>query len=104
GPAGAGRGHAITPQQLRAVSHAPLLARGDLLGILSVGSRDERSLGEGALRLLQTVASQASLTLDRLRTAREEESRKIHSMLESMAEGVLLLDGGLRIVLSNPAA
>ena len=56
------------------------------------------------MRLLRTVASQASLTLDRMRTAQEEESRKLHSMLESMTEGVLMLDGGLRVVLSNPAA
>lgn len=74
------------------------------MGLLTVAARDERALGEGPTRLLRTVAGQASLTLDRMRTAQEEESRKIHSMLESMAEGVLMLDGGLRIVLSNPAA
>ncbi|MGH9869272.1 MAG: ATP-binding protein [Candidatus Polarisedimenticolia bacterium] len=104
GPDDSPREPALGPAQLRAVAHAPLAARGDIMGLLTVASRDERALGEGPIRLLRTVASQASLTLDRLRMAREEESRKIHSMLESMADGVLLLDAGLRVVLSNPAA
>jgi two-component system, NtrC family, sensor kinase len=86
------------------VAHAPLHARGTRRGLLSVAAPAARAFGEGPLRLLRTVAGQASLTLDRMRTAQEEESRKIHSMLESMAEGVLMLDAGLRVVLSNPAA
>jgi signal transduction histidine kinase len=97
-------GSPIAPAQLHAVAHVPLNARGSLLGLLTVASRDARAFGEGPMRLLRTVAGQASLTLDRMRAAQEEESRKLHSMLESMAEGVLMLDGGLRIVLSNPAA
>lgn len=103
GPDDGAAGAPLAPSHLHAVVHASLVARGEVLGVLSVASREDRIRGEASMRLLRTVASQASLTLDRLRTAREEESRKIHSMLEAMAEGVLLLDGGLRVVLSNPA-
>lgn len=89
---------------IRSVAHVPIYIRGDLAGILSVASRAEDAFGEVAMRLLYTVANQTSLTLDRLRTAREAEAIRIHSMLESMADGVLLLDGDLKIVMSNPAA
>ncbi|HZI95190.1 MAG TPA: ATP-binding protein [Patescibacteria group bacterium] len=94
----------IRAADLKSVAHAPLFIRGQVVGLLTVASRAEEAFGEGQMRLLYTIANQASLTLDRIRTAREAETSKIHSMLESMAEGVLLLDGGLRIVMSNPAA
>jgi len=89
---------------LQSVAHAPLYVRGEVLGLLSVASREPDAFGEGAMRLVYTIANQASLTLDRMRTAREAEASKIHSMLVSMADGVVLLDRGLRIVMSNPAA
>ncbi|HKY31929.1 MAG TPA: ATP-binding protein [Candidatus Polarisedimenticolia bacterium] len=90
--------------ELRSAAHVPLHIRGELVGLLSIASRELPAFGEGSVRLLRTVSDQVSLTLDRLHMAREAEAVKIRSMLESMADGVLLLDGRLRIVLSNPAA
>ncbi len=85
-------------------SHVPLLARGEVLGLLTVFPRAGTDFGEGAMRLLYTIANQASQTLDRLRTSQQAEDDKIHSMLDSMADGVILLDGRLRPVMLNPAA
>ncbi|MFQ5702369.1 MAG: histidine kinase dimerization/phospho-acceptor domain-containing protein, partial [Acidobacteriota bacterium] len=91
-------------QPLRSTVHAPLQLRGEIVGQLSMGSCGAGKFTATNRRLLQTIASQAALTLDRLRTAREAETSRIHSMLESMAEGVLLLDRDLKIMMLNPAA
>ncbi len=97
-------GPGLTAADLRAVAHAPLQVRGRTVGVLSVASRQAEAFGEVRMRLLHTIAAQAALTLDRLRSAREAESRRVHSMIESMAEGVVLLDRSLRPVMVNPAA
>ena len=89
---------------VNAVAHVPLVLHGSVAGLISVASRAAGAYPEARLRLLYTVANQASLTLDRLRTTREAEDHRVHSMLESMAEGVLMLDQGLRVVMCNPAA
>ncbi len=94
----------IGPSELRSVAHAPLYVRGEMVGLLTVASRERDSFGEAQTRLLYTIANQASQTLDRLRTSHEAESSKIRSMLASMPEGVLLLDAELRPVMTNRAA
>jgi two-component system NtrC family sensor kinase len=103
GPEVAG-GSMLHADDFGSVAHAPLVIRGQVVGLISVVSREKDAFGPALMRLVYTIASQASLTLDRIRTAREAEASKIHSMLESMAQGVLLLDRDLRIVMINPAA
>jgi len=89
---------------LKSITHVPLQIRGEIAGLITLATGAESPPAESRMRLIFTIANQASLTLDRLRTVHEAEATRIHSMLESMAEGVLLLDGNLRIVMSNPAA
>ncbi|HET9480773.1 MAG TPA: ATP-binding protein, partial [Candidatus Polarisedimenticolia bacterium] len=100
----AGGEPALRADEIRSLAHVPLFIRGQVMGLLTVATRKPDAYGEAAMRLLYTIANQASLTLDRLHTAREAESSRIHSMLESMADGVMLLDLDLRLVMSNPAA
>ncbi len=88
-----------------ATLHAPLRVKQRVAGVLSLGARAAApAWGASGRRLLQAIASQASLTLDRLRSAQEAEQTRLGSMLESMADGVLLLDRDLRILMTNPAA
>jgi len=94
----------IRSADMNSAVHAPLHIRGQVAGLLSVASREPDAFGESQIRLLYTIANQASLTLDRIRTVREAETNRMRSMLESMAEGVMLLDDGLRVIMSNPAA
>ena len=90
--------------EIGSVVHVPLVIRAQVAGLLSVASREPGAFGPARMRLVYTISNQASLTLDRISTAREAEASRMHSMLESMADGVLLLDRELRIVMSNPAA
>lgn len=83
--------------------HVQLSARGRFLGLLSV-LPEGPPLDETRLRLIYTVASQAALTLDRVRTVEQAGIQMVQAVLDSMSEGVILLDRRLRVILANPAA
>ncbi len=79
------------------VGFAKRVAQGELARRLPVRSRDE--LGQLA-RALNAMASDLEETLHKL----EEEGRRIRTIMESMAEGLLVIDARGRISLVNPAA
>jgi len=76
---------------------AKRVARGELTGRLPVRTRDE--LGELA-GALNAMAADLQGTLHRL----EDEGQRIRAIMESMAEGLLVIDARGRISLVNPAA
>ena len=76
---------------------AKRVARGEMTGRLPVRSRDE--LGELA-GALNAMAADLQGTLHRL----EDEGQRIRAIMESMAEGLLVIDARGRISLVNPAA
>ncbi len=99
-----GAAAALHSADLKSFAHAPLSARGEMFGMLTVASRERGQFGEESSRLLLTCAAQAALCLDRLQAAREAETGRLKSMLDSMADGVLLVDRSLRVLMANPAA
>ncbi|MBW4679033.1 MAG: EAL domain-containing protein [Microcoleus vaginatus WJT46-NPBG5] len=76
----------------------------EVVGLLFVGAQAEGAFTEDQVRLLYTVATQASLSIQRLRTLLAAEQQHLESLVENLPEGVLLLDAGRRIVLANPTA
>jgi len=87
----------ITRPLWQMVGFAQGVARGEMGQRLPISSRDE--LGELA-NALNVMAGDLKGTLRRL----EEEGRRIRTIMESMAEGVLVIDARGRISLVNPAA
>ena len=75
----------------------------ETVGLLFVGAEQEGAFTEDQVRLLYTVANQASVSIQRLRALLAAEHRRLESLVENLPEGVLLLDAERRIVLSNPA-
>jgi signal transduction histidine kinase/DNA-binding response OmpR family regulator len=90
---------------LGSVFQAPLIVgqENEAGGLLFVGAEREEAFTEDQVRLLRTVANQASLSLQRLRALLAAEQRRLESLVENLPEGVLLLDAEGRIVLANPA-
>jgi two-component system NtrC family sensor kinase len=82
----------------------PLSRRGKTAGLLRVARRSPEPVPEERLRLLFTVASQASLAIDRIETLHERERSRVRQMLDSMPQGVLLADPDLQVLVANPAA
>ncbi len=77
---------------------------GDLSGLLFIGAEAEDAFTDGHVRLLYTVAGQASSAIQRLRARLVAEQERMEGLVDSLSDGVLLLDGDGRIVLANPAA
>jgi signal transduction histidine kinase len=83
--------------------HLPLSIQGRTVGMLAARTL-RGSLSESQMRLIYTLSSQAALTLERVRSVEEAGLLKMRAVLDSMSEGVLLVDRGLRVILANPAA
>lgn len=76
----------------------------EVVGLLFIGSESKEAFSEDQVRLLYTVANQASASIQRLRTLLAAEQRHLESLVENLPEGVLLLDANHRILLANPTA
>lgn len=87
----------ITQPLRQMAEFAQAVARGELGHRLRLRSRDE--LGDLA-EALNSMTSDLQETLQQL----EAEGRRIRTIMESMAEGLLAIDGRGRISLVNPAA
>jgi len=85
---------------------APLIARGELIGALGLGSENPGAFGADHLDIAREVADQVAVALHqaRLRAALEVERQRLEGLVEHIPEGVILLDGERRILLCNPAA
>jgi signal transduction histidine kinase/DNA-binding response OmpR family regulator len=71
-------------------------------GLLFVGAEEEAAFAEDQVRLLYTVAHEASVSIQRLRALLAAEYQRLESLVKNLPEGVLLLDSERRIVLANP--
>ncbi len=105
---------------IRSFIAVPLLAADVPLGVLMLNHSEPGFFNEGHLRLLSTIASEVAIAvhnaelynfineqatrLAELLQAQREETGKNRAILESVAEGVLVLDEQDTIVLFNQAA
>lgn len=91
-------------REVRAVSCVPLLVQERITGAIWVGRQAEITPGE--MRLLTAVANMVANAIQR--TTLYEQTRKqaeqISQIMQSVPDGVLLLDGHYRILLANPPA
>jgi PAS domain S-box-containing protein len=84
----------------------PLRSERGLHGIMWVGYAEERQFEQSELNFLHTLAGQAAVAVAnaRLFAEAEEGRRKLEAVLESTADGMIVVDGEGRVVLINPAA
>ncbi len=84
----------------------PLRSETSFHGILWLGYADEHVFEPSELTFLSTLAWQAAVAVAnaRLFAEAEEGRRKLQAVLESTADGMIVVDNEGRIVLINPAA
>jgi PAS domain S-box-containing protein len=76
----------------------------EIVGLLVVAAEEVGAFNEDQMRLVYTMASQASAALQRMRALLAAQQERLESLVENLPEGVLLLDGDLKPLLVNPAA
>lgn len=91
-------------KELRSFFNVPLISRGKIVGMLNVLSCSENAFSEEDVKLIYTIASQASNAIERLQAVIIAEKSKMESMVESMAEGVVMVDERGEVMVVNPRA
>jgi signal transduction histidine kinase/putative methionine-R-sulfoxide reductase with GAF domain len=107
-------------ESARSVVAAPLIAKDEVLGVLLLSSAERYFFSDAQVQFLSTIGNVIAITIfnatlysvivdqnDRASELLDQERRetgKRQAILESLTEGVLLVDEELRVVLCNPAA
>ncbi len=91
---------------LRSYVGAPLIARGELIGVLGLGSESPNAFTSDDADIVREVADQMAVALHqtRLSAALEAERRRLETTMEHVPEGILLLDAERCILLANRRA
>jgi PAS domain S-box-containing protein len=93
------------PIGTRSLMFVPIVARGQSIGILTLGSRQDNRFEEPDLDLAQELARRAAVAMDNARLVGELQRRaQAAQALEFVGDGVFLVDRDGVVRLWNPAA
>jgi signal transduction histidine kinase len=90
--------------QIRSFFNVPFIVQGVSIGMLNVSSCKANAFTEDDIKIMYTIANQASNAIERLQVVVSAERTKMTSMVESMLEGVIMIDNRGDLVLINPSA
>jgi len=101
----------LSPDVVRAeglLVHAsvPLKSKNTVLGVMNVASRDPEYFGSRNLELLNAIGHQIGVAIDNVRTLQvtRRERATLQSVMDSMVDGLILVDSGGKITYWNPRA
>ena len=103
----AGRSPQVVDADARSVICVPLKWQDRVIGVLDImDNRRANAFGERDLRILGTFAAQAAIAIQNARFLEQiqQQARQIQQILDSVPDGVLLIDANHRVVLANPIA
>lgn len=90
-------------QKIGSYFNIPLVIGGKLAGILTVAHTTEGLYKEADMTILYKITNQASEAVTRLEEVVMMEKGKLNSMVESMGDGVLMIDKEYQVIVANPA-
>jgi PAS domain S-box-containing protein len=84
----------------------PLLARGEVLGLLNIQSRKHREFGPVDQELLTAIGNQIGIAIANALLIDDAERRRatLDSVMNSLVDGLILVDRRDRIIYANPCA
>jgi NtrC-family two-component system sensor histidine kinase KinB len=89
---------------IKSFFNLPVIINNRPLGLLAVASVKEGLYKDEDMTILHTIMDQASSAVSKLETILSQEKGKLNSMVESMADGVLMVDERGHLLAINPAA
>ncbi len=87
---------------IKSFFNIPVVINNRPVGILNVSSTKPGLYKEEEMMLLYTIMNQASTAVSKLENILNQEKGKLNSMVESMADGVLMVDTRNRLLVINP--
>jgi len=88
--------------ELHSFFNVPFVVRQETIGMINVSSCRDNAFSEDDIKLIYTIANQASNAIERLQAVITAEKSKMESMVESMAEGVVMVDERGEVMVANP--
>lgn len=88
-------------QIVRSFFNLPILISGRVIGIINISSDKEGLYDEAKTEVLYRIASQASETLSKFQEVLESEKGKLEQAVESLSDGILMVDMRYQLVLAN---
>ena len=90
----------------RSCVRLPLLARGEVLGLLNIQSLSHRDFGPDDLELLTAIGNQIGIAIANAQLIEDAERRRatLDSVMNSLVDGLILLNHHGRISYVNPCA
>lgn len=90
-------------KKIGSLFNIPLVISGLIAGILTVAHTKKGLYREEDMTLLYKITGQASEAVTRLQEVVRMEKGKLNAMVESMGDGVLMVDSEYRVMVANPA-
>lgn len=90
-------------QSIGSIFNIPIVIGGEVVGVLSVAHVDVGLYKEEDMTILYKITGQASEAVSRLQEVVKMEKGKLNAMVESMGDGVLMVDTEYRVIVANPA-
>ncbi|NLE07399.1 MAG: hypothetical protein GX627_02200 [Parcubacteria group bacterium] len=90
-------------QKIGSLFNIPIVINGRVVGVLSVAHVDVGLYKEEDMTILYKITGQASEAVSRLEEVVNMEKGKLNAMVESMGDGVLMVDPEYKIVVANPS-
>lgn len=91
-------------KEMKSFANIPLIFREDVIGMLNVCSNSTNAFSRNEMTFLHTLANQLSSHLGRLKIVKDLERSKIKSLIQSMTEGVIMMDENNQLEIINHAA
>ncbi len=88
---------------LKSYFNLPVVIGDKLVGLINVASRDAGQYGEAQASILYSITNQAVTAVSKLQAVLESEKGKLVSIINSMTDGVLMVDMHNSVLVSNPA-
>lgn len=89
---------------IKSFFNIPVVINDVPVGIVNISSTEEGLYREEEMMVLYTIMHQASTAVSKLENILTQEKGKLNSMVESMADGVFMVDTHNRLLVINPAA
>ncbi len=92
-----------TNEPVRSFFNIPLVIGEKVVGVLTVSDTKPGLYKEEEMTILYKITQQASKAVSKLQEVVRMEQRKLNSMVESMADGIVMTDNDYRVLVANPA-
>ena len=89
---------------VRSFFNIPLVINDKITGLINVASTNEGLYQEADMTVLYKIAERASTAVSRLESVLESEKGKLAVMVESLADGLMMVDSSLQLLVTNPSS